>query len=144
MSRPTPQTHKGIRGFELDLHVAFQRPLSEAEALAALHALPGLNIVLYRPHPSPTRWVEPSDVVLPSAPIPSARLTGTLGNAQEVRAALAELLLQQARSLEVGLRGFLRSGSGQTEWMPWRKNVVLERGEVEQVRFEEGVKYILD
>lgn len=140
-----PQPHKGVRGFELDIHVAFTRPLPEAEALSALLVLDGFLVELYRPHPSPTRAVsEETGVALPSLPVPSARLTGPLHDPDAVRAGLAALLQTQARYLEVGRRGFLRSADGRTEWVPWRRNAVLARHDTGRVAFEEGVKYILE
>ncbi len=136
---------RGVRGHELDLHVTFTHPLPEAQALAALLVLDGFRVELYRPHPAPTRPAgetvpEPAEV----PPIPSARLTGPLHDPEAVRAGLAALLGQDARYVEVGLRGFLRSATGQTEWMPWRTNRVLKRAEAGQVGFEPAVRYVLE
>lgn len=131
---------KGVRGFELDVHVAFAQPLPAPQALRTLLALERLTAELYRPHPRsmPAGLDVPED-----APVPAARLTGPLTTPEEVRSGL-ESLLTSARYIEVGLRGFLRSSTGQTEWMPWRRNVVLSRQHLGQVAFEEGVKYVLE
>ncbi|MFC4426310.1 hypothetical protein [Deinococcus navajonensis] len=142
---PETRTDKGVRGFELDLHVTFSSPVPEPEALAALLVLDGFRVELYRPHPAPTRPAqEVRDLPTPALPVPSARLTGPLHGQEEVRAGLAALLQGPARYIEVGVRGFLRSATGQTEWMPWRRNVVLPRAETRRVTFEPGVKFILE
>ena len=146
MSAPNTETQKGTRGFELDIHLSFSRPLPEAEARAALLAFDGFRVDLYRPHPAPTR---PRSEPLPEGPlgdieVPSARLTGPLRDAEAVRADLAALLGGPARYAEVGLRGLLRSAEGVPDWMPWRRNVVLARGDTARVAFEEGVKYVLE
>ncbi|ACO45374.1 hypothetical protein DEDE109153_16575 [Deinococcus deserti] len=139
------RTDKGVRGFELDVHVTFTRPLPEAEALSALLALEGFRVDLYRPHPAPTRPAhEAPPVQVPAAQIPSARLNGPLRDPEAVRAGLTALLQGPARYIEVGVRGFLRSATGHTEWMPWRRNAVLSRTMVAQVTFEEGVRFVLE
>lgn len=145
MSSPTAKTVKGQRGFELDIHVAFVQPLPEAQALAELLVLDGFVVELYRPHPSPLRATpEPPSPEAFALDIPSARLTGPLHNPEAVRAGLAALLAGQGRYIEVGVRGFLRSAGGQTEWMPWRRNVVVPRTATARVGFEPGVKYVLE
>ena len=48
------RTERGQRGFELDFHVTFRRPLGEEEARRALLVLDGFRVELYRPHPDPT------------------------------------------------------------------------------------------
>ncbi|GGK26250.1 hypothetical protein GCM10008955_20000 [Deinococcus malanensis] len=138
------RTDKGVRGFELDLHVTFTRPLPEAEALSVLLALEGFRVELYRPHPSPTRPAHEAPAMKAPAEVPSARLNGPLRDPDTVRAGLSALLQGPARYIEVGVRGFLRSATGQTEWMPWRRNAVLPRTMAGQVTFEEGVKFILE
>lgn len=139
-SRP----EKGVRGFELDLHVAFVQPLPDADARAALRVLDGLNVELYRPHASPTRALLGGEDGATGEPVPSARVTGPLGDPEAVRAALAALLQTEARYVEVGVRGFLRGADGRTDWVPWRRNAVLPRADVSRVAFEQGVKYILE
>lgn len=134
---------KGQRGFELDLHVAFVEPLPEAEALAALRVFPNLRAELYRPHPQAISR-EASAEADPAALIPSARLTGPLEDAEAVRSGFSALLGAQARFIEGGVRGFLRSSEGATEWMPWRRTRVLPRRETVAVAFEEGVRYVLE
>lgn len=133
----TPE--KGQRGFELDIHVTFHQPLPRAAALRELLALEGMRVDLYQPHPQamPTA-VEVKDEV------PSARLTGKLTDEETVRASLLALLAGSVRYAEVGIRGFLRRADGQTDWMPWRRTVVLPRQEVARVAFEEGVRYVLE
>ena len=133
------ETQKGKRGFELDIHVAFAQLLPRDQALVTLLALEGFRVDLYQPHPNAMpQTVEVQDAV------PSARLTGPLRNPAEVRSGLQVLLSGNVRYVEVGVRGFLRSAEGQTEWMPWRRNVIVPRGEVQRVAFEEGVKYVLE
>lgn len=139
------QTDKGKRGHELDIHVTFTHPLPEAQALAALLVLDGFRVELYRPHPAPTRPAHepvPEPEVTPD--IPSARLTGPLHDPEAVRAGLSALLGKDARYVEVGVRGLLRSSTGQTEWMPWKLNKVLKRAEAGKVGFEESVRYVLE
>ncbi|WP_412027831.1 hypothetical protein [Deinococcus yunweiensis] len=135
---------KGIRGFELDLHVAFVQPLPAAQAHAALRVLDGLRVELYAPHASPTRALPEGDSGVTGEAVPSARVTGPLGDPDAVRASLDALLLSDARYVEVGVRGFLRSADGRTDWVPWRRNAVLPRGDTARVAFEQGVKYILE
>lgn len=140
MTAPGPD--KGVRGFELDIHVAFTRPLPEAQATTGLQVLDGFLVDLYRPHPSPMRATTTAEPAVHD--VPSARLTGPLRDPDAVRAGLSALLGHQARYVEVGVRGFLRSANGQTDWMPWRRNVVLSRQDVARVAFEQGVKYVLE
>ncbi|MDO4263454.1 MAG: hypothetical protein Q4C67_04580, partial [Deinococcus sp.] len=125
------RTEKGQRGFDLDLHVTFRTPLLREEALAALLALEGLTVDLYAPLATPDE-------------VPSARLTGPLPELQALHAALRGWLAGPVRVVEVGRRGFLRSAEGYTEWMPWRRNVVLPRERVGEVVLREGEKYILE
>lgn len=134
MTRPptSSRTDKGVRGFDLDLHVTFAQALPREQALAVLAAAEGFTVELYAPHDQP------------AAPVPSARLTGPLRNPETLRAVLAAWLRAEARSVEVGLRGYLRSASGQTDWMPWRRTAVLPRAGAERVLFEEGVRYVLE
>ncbi|GAA5511832.1 hypothetical protein Dcar01_00545 [Deinococcus carri] len=126
------RTDKGVRGFDLDLHVTFARPLSRDAALGVLRAAEGFTVDLYAPH---------GDL---GASVPSARLTGPLRDPEAVRAVLTAWLQGEARAVEVGLHGFLRSSTGQTDWVPWRRNLVLPRADVHRVAFEEGVKYVLE
>ncbi|WP_309569710.1 hypothetical protein [Deinococcus sp.] len=139
---PTPQ--RGVRGFELDIHVAFVMALPDATARAALSVLDGLNVELYRPHASPTHALPDDQDGVTEEPVPSARVTGPLGDPEAVRAALAALLQSDARYVEVGVRGFLRGADGRTDWVPWRRNAVLPRTDVARVAFEQGVKYVLE
>ncbi|MBB5233351.1 hypothetical protein [Deinococcus budaensis] len=134
MTKPptSTRTDKGVRGFDLDLHVTFARPLPREQALAVLRAAEGFTVDLYAPHDQP------------QAPVPSARLTGPLRDPDTLRAVLTAWLQGEVRSVEVGLHGFLRSATGQTEWMPWRRNAVLPRDQVARVAFDEGVKYVLE
>lgn len=134
----TNEMAKGVKGFELDIHVSFAMPQEEAETQEKLRVLDGFLVELYRPHPQ----------AMPSGHagklIPSARLTGPLQDPDVLRERIAALLVQHARYIEVGLRGFLRSAEGQTEWMPWRKTAVFSRQESAQVQFEEGIRYVLE
>lgn len=133
---------KGVRGFELDIHVTFTGPLPEPDALRTLLTLDGFRVELYRPHASALH--AGAGGVIVGAAVPSARLTGPLREPDAVRAGLRALLQGDARYAEAGLRGFLRSGSGQTEWMPWRRTTVLPRAQTERVTFEEGVRFVLE
>lgn len=135
----THPPQKGIRGFELDIHVAFRAELTRKDALSALLALEGFTVTLYQAHPN----AMPQEVTVQDV-VPSARLTGPLRDRENVRDGLSTLLGTHARYVEVGLRGFLRSADGATEWMPWRKNVTLPRHATAQVNFEEGVRYVLE
>lgn len=144
MTQPQPETDKGVRGFELDIHVAFVDRLPEEQAIAALRVLDGFRVDLYRPHAQALHRGPVAPVPGQGEGVPSARLTGPLRDAEAVRAGLAALLGGPARYVEVGVRGFLRSASGQTDWMPWRRNRVLGRGDTAQVGFEEGVRYVLE
>lgn len=133
---------KGVRGFELDIHVTFARPLPEPEALRVLLALEGFRVELYRPHASALHAGVGG--VIEGAAVPSGRLTGPLHDPDGVRAGLAALLAGEARYAEVGVRGFLRSSAGQTEWMPWRRTQVLPRADTARLTFEEGVRFVLE
>lgn len=126
------RTDKGVRGFDLDLHVTFARPLARDVALAVLRAAEGFTVDLYAPQDQP------------QGPVPSARLVGPLRDPGALRAVLSAWLQGEVRTVEVGLHGFLRSVTGQTEWMPWRRNLILPRADVARVAFEEGVKYVLE
>lgn len=134
MTRPptSSRTDKGVRGFDLDLHVTFAQALPREAALAVLRPAEGFTVDLYAPHGDP------------GGPVPSARLVGPLRDPETVRAVIAAWLGGEVRRVEVGLHGFLRSSTGQTDWVPWRRNVVLPRTETARVTFEEGVRYVLE
>lgn len=125
------RTEKGQRGFDLDVHVTFRTALSREEALATLRSLDGMTVDLYARLDTP-------------AEVPSARLTGPLPALPTLHAALDGWLAGPVRVVEVGKRGYLRSAQGYTEWMPWRRNVVLRREQTREVRLHEGEKYILE
>ncbi len=146
MLNQTSQTQKGIRGFQIDMHVSFKQPLPEAEALFVLGGFQSLTLELYTPHPTPLQRSQPDEIRKPQANLkaPSARLTGTLSNPEDFKALLTELLSQHARSIEIGQRGFLRSIDGYIEWMPWRKNTIVSKENLEMIVFQEGIKYILE
>ena len=128
MTRPTePGRTGGVRGFELDSQLSFAAPMSRAMALEMLRPW-GIEPELYGQHDE----------------IRGARLTGDLDPdllRELLRAGFAGGLL---RSAEVGRRGFLRSVTGSTEWMPWRRNVILSRQAVDSVTLEEGQRYLLE
>ncbi|ADV67080.1 hypothetical protein [Deinococcus maricopensis] len=126
-SEPTgSSTVKGTRGFELDAHLAFTGTLTPEQARHALRGWTG-RIDLYG-----------------GETVRSARVTGPL-DADATRALLrAGLEGGTLRYAEVGLRGFLRSADGVTDWVPWRRNVVLARTDVDGVQFESGVRYVLE
>lgn len=121
----TPQ--KGVRGFELDMHLSFIQPLTVSTCHTVLAAVRNVlqqsHLELYQPAHDP------------QAPVPSARLTGPLKQHAEqaekadnwdlLKQVLTILLRQHVRIIEAGQRGLLRSAEGYTEWMPWRRNVVV-------------------
>jgi len=57
--------------------------------------------------------------------------------------ALLVPLLERVKYAEIGLRGYLKSESS-TEYMPWKRNVIVKKPELERVLLEEGVKYLLE
>ena len=119
-------TVKGTRGFELDAHLAFARVLTRDEATHALRGWTG-RVELYG-----------------EATVRGARVTGPL-DADATRALLRVGLEGGVfRYAEAGLRGFMRSAEGFTDWVPWRRNVVLARTDVDRVLFEEGIRYVLE
>ncbi|WP_291428244.1 hypothetical protein [Deinococcus sp.] len=140
-SPASTRTDKGVRGFELDIHVAFTQPLPVTQARTALLTLDGFTVDLYRPHPAALNALESGGA---ADEVPSARLTGPLRDPDALRAGLSALLGGPARYVEIGVRGFLRSAAGQTEWMPWKRNAVLPRADVARVTFEEGVRFVLE
>ena len=52
-------------------------------------------------------------------------------------------LLEGVKYAEIGLRGYLR-GEHSTEYIPWKRNVIVKKPELERVLLEEGVKYVLE
>ncbi|RTR30961.1 hypothetical protein EJ104_00495 [Deinococcus radiophilus] len=128
---PPSPPQKGVRGFDLDMHLTFAQPLPRAQALALVRALPGLTAEPY------ARPDQPGEV-------PSLRLTGPPPPWDELRPVLAGWLAGPVRVAEVGLRGYLRSAEGYTEWVPWRRNVILRRDNLSGVQLREGEKYVLE
>ena len=123
----TAEKSGGVRGFELDTQLSFTAPMSRPLALELL-----------RP------WGIATELYGQGDEIRGARLSGEL----ELNT-LHELLRAGHegglfRSAEVGRRGFLRSVTGATEWMPWRRNVVVAWGSLVEVRLEEGLRYLLE
>ncbi len=123
----TAEQKGGARGFELDTQLTFTASMSRALALELL-----------RP------WGIATELYGQGDEIRGARLGGEL----EIDT-LHELLRAGHegglfRSAEVGRRGFLRSVTGATEWMPWRRNVVMAWGSLAEVRLEEGLRYLLE
>lgn len=118
--------HKGVRGFEIDAHLNFARPLPRADAERVASAW-GLRATFYG-----------------EEAVRGVRLTGELPP-EQVRG-LLQLGLEGGalRSAEVGLRGFLRSPAGSTDYVPWTRNKVLPRTAWSEVALERGVKYILE
>ena len=117
----------GTRGYELDSQLTFAQPLSRALAAEALRPW-GLEPELYGQQDE----------------IRGARLTGELDPEvlrELLRAGFEGGLLKTA---EVGRRGYLRSVTGSTEWMPWRRNVVLSRDRLGGVTLEDGLRYLLE
>lgn len=122
---------KGVRGFELDVQLTFSQPLSRQAALEALRPWP-LTTELYGPLQGGGGEVR------------AARLTGELGVEGVLALLRAGLEGGLLRGAEVGRRGFLRSVTGATEWMPWRRNVLVDRGELERVTLEDGLHYLVE
>ncbi len=131
MSAPTPpepqgKLEKGVRGFELDAHITFSGPHSAEEVGRLLRGFGA------RVEPYGTQDVR------------GARVTGQV-DAQLAREQLRALLESGvARRIEIGLHGFMRSATGQTDWVPWRRNVVLSRQDWASVGFEDGLRYVLE
>lgn len=125
------KTVKGERGYELDMHFTFARPLPHGQAIAIAAQFEGLQAELYAPHDDPTGLV------------PSLRLTGPWTDAGVLQALLTPLL-GLVRVIEVGRRGFLRSATGQMEWMPWQRNSILSAEELPGIHLKEGIHYIVE
>jgi hypothetical protein len=128
MTRPVTEGRVGgVRGFELDSQLRFAAPVSRATALETLKP-----------------WGIVPELYGQGDEIRGARLTGEL-SAELLRALLqagfeGDLLV----SAEVGRRGFLRSVTGSTEWMPWRRNVVVSWSALDSVALDEGIRYLLE
>ncbi len=120
------RTVKGERGFEFDAHITFARPHTAAEVGQLLR---GFGLI-----------IEPYG----SAEVRGARLTGKADLSLALAQIRALLESGEASRIEAGLRGFLRSATGNMDWVPWRKNVVLPRQDWEKVTFEEGLRYVLE
>ncbi|WP_225429938.1 DinB family protein [Deinococcus detaillensis] len=131
VSAPTPaepqgKLEKGVRGFELDAHVTFSGPHTAEEVTRLLRGF-GARVEAYG-----------------TQDVRVARVTGQV-DTQLAREQLRALLESGAASrVEVGLHGFMRSSTGQTDWVPWRRNVVLGRSDWEQIKFEEGLRYVIE
>ncbi|AFZ68292.1 hypothetical protein [Deinococcus peraridilitoris] len=123
MAQPTPGPS---RGFELDAHLTFSRPLArvDAERVAAFWGL------------RPTYYGEDE--------VRALRLTGELPREEVLRLLQVGLEGGTLRAAEVGLRGFLRSPDGKTDYVPWTRNKVLRRDAWNEVGLEEGLKYTLE
>ncbi len=117
----------GVRGFELDTQLSFTTPMSRA-----------LTLELLRP------WGILPELYGQGDEIRGARLSGELepDTLHELLRAGHENGL--FRSAEVGRRGLLRSVTGATEWMPWRRNVVVAWSALADVTLEEGLRYLLE
>jgi len=121
------QRPAGVRGHELDTQLSFAQPLSRALAAQTLSG-----------------WGLPAELYGQGDEVRGARLTGDLDREQLhalLRSAFEDGLL---RGAEVGRRGFLRSTTGSTEWMPWRRNVILTRDRIADVTLEDGLRYVLE
>lgn len=117
---------KGVRGFEIDAHLSFARPLAQADAQRVAQAWT-LRATLYG-----------------EDDVRAVRLTGPLPP-EDVRR-LLQLGFEGGvlRAAELGLRGFLRSAQGHTDYVPWTRTKVLPKGAWNDVALEHGVKYILE
>ena len=125
--KSTAEQKGGVRGFELDSQLTFTAPMSRALALEVL-----------RP------WGVTPELYGQDDEVRGARLTGDLDPDH-----LRELLRAGHggglfRTAEVGRRGFLRSVTGSTEWMPWRRNVVVGWNALAEVTLQEGLRYLLE
>ena len=117
----------GTRGFELDSQLVFTAPLSRALAGEVLQP-----------------WALTPELYGQGDEVRGARLTGDLDPEllrELLRAGFEGGLY---RTAEVGRRGYLRSVTGNTEWMPWRRNVVLGRDRLGEVALEDGLRYLLE
>lgn len=124
-----PGAHKGTRGFEMDIELSFAQPVPRAEAE---QTVAGLGLADLR-----AEWYGEGE-------LRGARLNGDLALDQARSALRGAFQAGQLKSAELGLRGFLRSAEGKTEWMPWRRNAVTPKAEVDGIAFEEGVRYIVE
>ncbi|MBB6097046.1 hypothetical protein HNR42_000460 [Deinobacterium chartae] len=127
VKRIAPEHQSASKGFELDAQLTFlgERPRSEAE-----HAVRGWGELR-------REWYGDGDTVR------ALRLSGDVSREtilEQLRAGLEGGLLSRA---ELGLRGFLRSERS-FEFMPWRRNVVVPKGELARVTLEEGVRYLIE
>lgn len=122
---------KGERGFEIDAHLSFAQPASREDAERLVSAW-GLR---------PTYYAVNSDG---SGDVRAVRLTGKK-DAGAVRT-LLQVGLEGGtlRSAEIGLRGYLRSPTGSTDYVPWKRNKILRKDAWNEVTLEEGVKYLLE
>jgi hypothetical protein len=121
------QKQGGTRGHELDSQLTFTSAMSRAVASELLKP-----------------WGIAPELYGLNDEIRGARLTGDLDLPvlrELLRAGFEGGLL---RGAEVGRRGYLRSVTGSTEWMPWRRNVVLSRSAWADVALEDGVRYLLE
>ncbi|MFC4454852.1 hypothetical protein [Deinococcus sonorensis] len=123
----TPPPERGVRGFELNAHLTFARPLSRPDALEALRG-----------------WQLPPELYGSDDQIRAAFLSGELDRATVLALLRGGLEGGLLRAAELGRRGFLRSVTGTTEWVPWRRNVVVPRGELERVTLEDGLQYLVE
>lgn len=168
MTEPSQTQQQGHKGFELDIYLRFVESASEQQVSDWLRPLlAGLDesrqLELYRPVPATASVAmdqqdqqELSHQAQQEQSVQALRLTGPAsdGTAQTCKKALAELILGPCLSIEIGLRGFLRSKEGYTEWMPWRRNQLVPFSQASlqsaieqifaQVQLSEGVKYILE
>ena len=118
---------RGHRGHEFDIQLNFAQPMSRALALDAL-----------RP------WAAEPELYRQGDEIRAARVTGAFDAALVTELLRAGLEGGLYRSAELGRRGFLRSGTGFTEWMPWRRNVIVPRDQLERVELKDGLRYVVE
>ena len=114
------------RGFRLDIQLSFQEAMAPHEARAGLVPW-SLDAELYG-----------------GAEVRGARLSGELDPGTLLTLLGAGFEGGLLRAAELGRRGVLRGEGGRLQWMPWRRNVVLGRGDLAGLELADGVRYVLE
>lgn len=123
LSESPPSTSE--RGFELQLQLNWKDALERSRTPLFLEPFAALQAEFL----GEEQWVR------------TVILRGQMPRA-EVLEKLAPLL-ERLKYAEIGLRGYLRT-SRSTDYVPWKRNVILKKSELERVLMEEGVKYVLE
>jgi hypothetical protein len=122
---------KGARGYALYIKVTFAKPITFEHALSIVNSNKDFTVELYSKAET-------------NALVGSAQLVGPLKDITNMQETFNTWMQTQIVYIEGGLRAFLRSHTGHMEWMPWRNNKIIKRSNINQISFEEGVKYIIE